>query len=248
MQFKDYAKIYDLIYQDKDYAAETGYVLSVIDRHRVLDSKALLELGCGTGNYSAKFSEKGYEVTGLDLSEDMIAIAENRSIADAKFMQGDIRHYKLHKTFPLIVSLFHVFSYLNSDTDVKDFFARAYDHLEKDGLLVFDFWNGDGVMADPPGNRTKDMQNDRFVLKRRTTATHLKENHTVEVAFDFEVKDQENDMEHRFSELHRMRYFFKNDIERLAGDKFEVMASYGWMLDRAPDSSNWYALYVLRKK
>lgn len=248
MQFKDYAKIYDLIYQDKKYAAETEYVLSVIGRHRTLDSRELLELGCGTGNYSLEFSKKGYAVTGLDLSEDMVGIARGRSISHAEFVRGDIRNYELHKTFPLIVSLFHVFSYLNSDTDVRDFFARASGHLEKNGLLVFDFWNGDGVMADPPGNRIKDMESDRFVLKRKTTATHLKEMNMVEVTFGFEVKDKESSMEHRFSELHRMRYFFKQDIERLAGDDFEMVSSYGWMLDKEPDSSNWYALYVLRKK
>ena len=72
--FLDYSKYYDLIYKDKDYQREADFVISLIRRY-CPGAKSILSLGCGTGNHDFLFSQSGYEVTGVDLSEEMIRIA-----------------------------------------------------------------------------------------------------------------------------------------------------------------------------
>jgi len=248
MQFGDYARIYDLVYRDKAYGAETDYVLSVVEKHAAAKPGAILELGCGTGNYSTEFSKRGYRLTGIDLSSDMVRIAEERGIPGSRFMVGDIRSYTLEEKFPLIISLFHVFSYLNTHDDVRAFFSQAYRHLEEKGLLVFDLWNGEGVMADPPSDRLKEMENEELLLKRRTTALHKQDTHTVEVTFDFDVRDKATKQEQKFSEFHRMRYFFKEELLALAGEQFDLLAAYAWLSDKEAGEKDWYALYVFQKR
>ena len=74
MHFQDYANYYNLLYKDKDYKAEADYIHSLIQQSAP-QSKSLIDLGCGTGNHAFEFEKLGYEVTGVDLSTQMVAIA-----------------------------------------------------------------------------------------------------------------------------------------------------------------------------
>jgi len=91
--FKDYAKYYDLIYKDKDYEKEVDFIENIFWKNR---PKKILEVGCGTGNYTKILLKRGYEVTALDISEDMLKIAEEKCAC--KFVKGDIRSSKGYKS------------------------------------------------------------------------------------------------------------------------------------------------------
>ena len=75
--FEQYAPWYDLLYQDKDYASETSFVDEQLRRHGA-GTGTLLDLGCGTGVHAVEFARKGWTVTGIDLSPDMIRRADAR--------------------------------------------------------------------------------------------------------------------------------------------------------------------------
>ena len=77
--FGGYARYYDLLYRDKDYLGETEFVERLIQRHSP-GARRILELGCGTGIHAVMLAEKGYEVTGLDLSEGMLEVAAQRVV------------------------------------------------------------------------------------------------------------------------------------------------------------------------
>ena len=77
-QFGDlYSQYYDLLYSDKDYIGEVDYIDNLIKLHNK-NVKTLLDMGCGTGKHAELFYEKGYKVHGIDLSEDMLKIANQR--------------------------------------------------------------------------------------------------------------------------------------------------------------------------
>ena len=82
--FKDYARYYDLLYRDKDYAGEAEFVNSLIGKYTT-DTKSILELGCGTGGHAEYLAKLGYTVHGIDISKDMLQMAESRH---AKFSQS----------------------------------------------------------------------------------------------------------------------------------------------------------------
>ena len=69
--FGDYARYYDVLYQDKDYAGEADFVLSCLVR-RQGEPRTLLDLGCGTGRHGLEMARRGVSVTGVDMSATML--------------------------------------------------------------------------------------------------------------------------------------------------------------------------------
>ena len=92
--FGAYSRYYDLLYRDKDYAGEAAYVHGLIERYRP-GSVSILDLGCGTGRHDFCLAELGHELTGVDLSHEMLAVAAQQKAAFAgpgkapTFVQGE---------------------------------------------------------------------------------------------------------------------------------------------------------------
>ena len=137
--FEDYAKYYNLLYQDKNYAEETDFVLGLLTNdNRALHS--LLDLGCGTGRHALELGKKGLAVEGVDISETMLDMgrqmlsAVRPAPADLPVLrEGDIRAVRLGKTFDAVICLFHVMSYQNNDEDARALLSTAWEHLKPGG-------------------------------------------------------------------------------------------------------------------
>ncbi|MGZ7180607.1 MAG: class I SAM-dependent DNA methyltransferase, partial [Halobacteriota archaeon] len=73
--FDRYAQYYDLFYRDKNYTDEVDYVDALIEKYALGKPATILDLGCGTGGHAVLLAKKGYDVTGVDRSDAMLAIA-----------------------------------------------------------------------------------------------------------------------------------------------------------------------------
>ena len=152
--FNVYSRYYDLLYRDKDYVAEAGYIAGLLERFGV-SGKCLLEFGSGTGKHGRLLAKRGYEVTGIERSAEMVAQAE--TVSGFSCQQGDICTVQLEQTFDAVLSLFHVVSYQTTNDAVQAVFARAAEHLEAGGLFMFDVWYSPAVYAQRPEMRVKRM-------------------------------------------------------------------------------------------
>ena len=72
--FKNYSKFYNLLYKDKDYDSEVDYIHKLISQNTKL-KKSILDLGCGTGIHAEMLYDKGYEIIGVDISNEMLDVA-----------------------------------------------------------------------------------------------------------------------------------------------------------------------------
>jgi len=165
-QFGDlYSQYYDLLYSDKDYAAEVDYVEWLIKSNNK-SAKTILDLGCGTGRHAELFCEKRYIVHGIDISENMLKIAEKRRMGKedtlTTFSHSSIQELDLNRKFDVIVSLFHEMSYQKTSDEVIKAFEIAKKHLNSDGLFIFDFWYGPAVLTDLPTIRVKRFENENI--------------------------------------------------------------------------------------
>ena len=132
-----YSQYYDLLYSDKDYAGEVDYINKLI-KENSNEAKSLLDLGCGTGKHAELLCNNGYIVHGIDLSEDMLEIAKNRRIDKVDrlfFSRSNIQELELNKKFDVVVSLFHVISYQNSNDQLIKAFEVAKSHLKNNGIF-----------------------------------------------------------------------------------------------------------------
>ncbi len=106
-------------------------------------NKTLLDLACGTGQLALHFLEQGYQVTGLDLSEDMLRLARENAVAylvagQVQFVQGDARDFRLEATVGLAVSTFDALNHLGSLEDLQACFQCVQAAVEPGGLFIFD--------------------------------------------------------------------------------------------------------------
>lgn len=114
--FGDYARYYNLLYQHKEYAAETEFILDCLTRYGGMPA-TLLDLGCGTGRHALEMARRGVSVTGVDMSATMLEMGRQLQAASPdlpagvlppQLQEGDARTVRLGKRFDAVTSLFHV--------------------------------------------------------------------------------------------------------------------------------------------
>ncbi len=252
--FGKYSDYYNLLYKDKDYAAEAEYIHNLIQRYDP-SAKSVLNLGCGTGGHDFPLARKKYEMTGVDMSNEMLAVANSQLLtlnlqpSAIHFVQGDIRKIRIERIFDVVISLFHVMSYQTTNDDIMATLDTVRGHLKDDGLFIFDFWYGPAVLTDRPAVRVKRLEDEELSVYRiATPVIHLNEN-IVDVNYEVLIEDRKTKMLDKLQEIHNMRYFFLPELEFiLTTAGFSVVADRAWMhLDRRLDSDTWYGVVIARK-
>ncbi len=135
--------------------------------------RSILDLGCGTGNHAFPLAMRGYEVTGVDRSEEMLAKARSKlahfksqSQALPMFLQGDLRSLDLERKFDAVLMMFAVLGYQLTNEDVLAALNTVRRHLKPDGLFIADVWYGPAVLAIRPGDKIK-------IIPRRTAKSSV---------------------------------------------------------------------------
>ena len=249
--FKEYAKYYDLIYEEKDYKEEANYVDRLIKYYKP-DAKSLLDLGCGSGGHAFEFAQLGYDITGIDNSERMIELAKKRrsefsinNVQETEFLIENICSYHLNKKFDVVTSLFHVMSYLTSDDELKNAISTVKLHLKQKGLFIFDFWYGPSVLHKKPKINTKYYENNGLSVKRQVIPKLIVDRNTVDVFINLSVNDINGNNIKNLNETHRMRYYFKDELETLLeNNEFQLKEFNEWETGEVPGKNTWNVYMV----
>lgn len=246
--YNAYARYYDLLYKDKDYAAEASYIDVLIRKYQP-SAKSILNLGCGTGKHDACLEKMGYSVCGVDFSDAMLVEARKRTVhGKLEFFKGDVRTVDLDKKFDVVVSLFHVMSYQTTGNDILAAFCTAQRHLVSGGVFIFDFWYGPGVLNDPPVVRVKRLEDEVAKVVRIAEPVMKKDQNLVDVNYQIMTFEKQTDQWSELQETHSMRYFFLPEIENyLLNAGLSFKDAYEWMSDKRL-SSQWYGLVVAVNK
>jgi len=253
--FKDYAAYYDLIYRDKLYNNEVEYVHNLIQKLNP-GSKTILDLGCGTGIHANLLAAKGYVVVGIDFSTEMIEIANSKRKTDyaenanrLNFFTDDIRTVELNQKFDVVLSLFHVFSYLNHNHDVKAGINTIDKHLKDfGGVAIFDFWYGPGVLTDLPVIREKHFESERIRIKRLATPQLKPDENVVDVNYSLEIEELDTNLLYFKKEIHSMRYFFLPELELFLEPVSKLQIEFhDWLSYESPTLSSWAACVTIKR-
>lgn len=242
--FDAYARYYDLLYRDKDYAAEAAYVASHLP-----GGARVLELGCGTGAHAEHLARMGFSVHGVDLSPTMLERAQARRASLARevasrlsFGHGDIRSVRTGETYDAAISLFHVMSYQTANEDLAAAFRTAATHLAPGGRFLFDYWYGPAVLAQRPEPRTRLLE-DELIEVRRVAQPELRVNEdVVDVRYEVRIRVKATGATEELRETHRMRYLFEPELALLAssGD-WTGLSTRAWLKATPPGLGDWSA-------
>jgi SAM-dependent methyltransferase len=251
---KTYASAYDTIYQSKNYAAESRFVIDQLRRTLGYAPRHILDLGCGTGLHAVQMAHAGILTTGVDGSGNMIEIARKRKKALSpevrkrlQFRIGDIRGLELCRRYDAAVSLFHVMSYVTANEDLEATFWNVRRHLVPGGAFLFDFWYGPAVLRDPPKRRKTVTQASDVRIRRKTRPEWDPHRCMVRVNYDIEIENVASGEIVREREQHAIRYYFADELERCLGSCGFRVVRFGEALTGEVISDSKFSVYVLAR-
>jgi SAM-dependent methyltransferase len=233
---------------DKDYRKEIDFIDSLIKQYSQEQNLHVLDIGCGTGIHASYLAEKGYHVTGIDFSDEMIRIAKENKKGNTDFYVADATNFELDKKYDIILSLFHVVSYQCSNKNISSMFLNVSKHLNPNGLFIFDFWYGPTVLTEQPSIKIKRFENDDIkVVRIAEPIMHTNEN-TVDVNYEIIVSAKIDNTVKFIKETHKMRYLFIPEIDSLVENNKMAVLEYGeWLTKRSPSPHTW-GVYCITKK
>lgn len=132
------AQIYDAIYTEKDYEAESEQIAEMVAQHKQTSGNRMLDVGCGTGGH-IDFLRESYAVEGLDRSAEQIAIARTR-FPSIDFHIADMVDFELPKKFDVITCLFSAIGYVQSAARLMKTIGTMARHLVPGGVLIVEPW------------------------------------------------------------------------------------------------------------
>ena len=245
----EYADAYDALYADKRYAAECDLVDQVIHRYGVGTVRRILDLGCGTGGHAIPLAARGYDVTGVDRSAEMLRHArakEEKAKVSVRWIEADVRSIEIGERFDAVLLMFAVLSYQSSNDDVLATLRTVRRHLRPGGLVVFDVWYGPGVLTDRPADRIKSVTALGGPITR-TASAQLDMRRQI-CCVRYELSAPTVPPTERVVEEHIMRYFFPMELELFLelADLELLHLSPMEQLDDDPDEGTWAVVVVAR--
>jgi len=244
--FQESAAVYDLLYGEKDTLAEAQWIATTLESHGCPPAGRLLEFGSGTGRHARILADRGYHVTGVEPSSDMLERAEPHP--RVTYLHGDTASTSLEEKFEAVLALFHVMSYHTSLPELRAFYDTASRHLDSGGLFAFDVWFTPAVHSFVPEARVLEKANSHISVTRTATPIEDIAQSLVTVTYDYTVEDLTSGTSSTFTESHAMRHFTQTEIELLAKQHgFELVESREFMSSAKPSRNTWGVWFTLRK-
>jgi ubiquinone/menaquinone biosynthesis C-methylase UbiE len=234
-------QIYTQLYDQRvpDWEGELDFYRSLI-HDSSLKANGVLEIACGTGRVAIQLAKEGIDITGMDLSAEMLDVAKTKSggIPNLRWAQGDMRTFDLGKKFGIIISPGHSFQFMSTPEDQVQCLETLKRHLVDGGLLVLHLdhqdygWLAELLAQTEPvhekGRLTTHPQTGRrFRASSYWTFEPATQNATSHMSWE-EVDDSENVIQILEMEPKRLHCIFRFEMEHLLHRVgFSVEAVYG---------------------
>ena len=136
-----FAGVYDVFMDNVNYREWADYIIETLAQDGIRDG-LVLELGCGTGTVTEMLADAGYDMIGIDNSEEMLAEAmEKRAESghDILYLLQDMQDFELYGTVRAVISVCDSMNYLTDEEDLEYLFALVNNYLDPGGIFIFDF-------------------------------------------------------------------------------------------------------------
>ena len=214
--YTGFAEVYDIFMDDIPYDRWCDDITGILASYGIKDG-ILCDVGCGTGQLTRRLADRGFDMIGIDSSEEMLRVAQAAEYMDHKgilYLCQDMRSFELYGTVKAVISTCNTVNYLLGDVDVKEFFRLANNYLDPGGLLLFDVHTdeyykniGESVIADDRGDAS-------FIWFN----TYDEESFINTYDMVFYVKDEDGDSYKRIEETHSQRAYDAETVIKLLGE------------------------------
>ena len=244
--YDDFSRCYDQFTEDVDYSFRVDRILTLFEKY---DKKPtlLLDLACGTGNFSFPLAEKGIDIIGVDCSEGMLAAAMAKlpeGATNPLFLNQYAEQLELYGTIDGAISMLDSLNHITEYENFCKAIARVSLFLEKGRLFIFDL--------NTPYKHKEVLGNNTFV-KEDETAFCVWQNeyngeNTVDIFLDFFIKTKNGSYERLLENFSEVAYTNEQIIKALDLAGLELVAVFDDMTDLKPTNTTERITYIVRKK
>ena len=204
---QDYLDVYGHLLTEESSEAEADFVMRALD---LKPGDRVLDLCCGTGRHAVPMAKAGLEVTGLDMSEEYLALARSaarQAGVEVRFVRGDMREIPFRGEFDAVVNMFTAFGYFDDDADDQRVIDGAAVALKPGGQLLLDLLSRDWVVANYVRSESREGPDGTIYQERRDFDPLAGRNHV-----EFTITSP-NGAERRVG--HHIRLYVATEVSRM---------------------------------
>lgn len=247
MSYEQFAYLYDELMKDAPYDEWVQFVKDICVKYNVTGTR-LLDLACGTGELSVRLAQDVFQVTGVDLSEDMLAVAQAKAEDEGlriPFFQQNMADLDGHGEFDVIAILCDSLNYLQTEEEVISTFSNVIGHLNSEGIFLFDV-HSIYKISDLFINQTFASSEDPVsYIWNSFSGEHQ---YSVEHELSFFVLDERTGKYDRFDEIHFQRtYPVQQYSDWLVETGFELLEVCADFKDAKPSTQSERIFFVAKK-
>lgn len=194
---------YHILYSQRN-DEEAEFLIDNLSAHlRPEANSRILDIACGRGRHAIYLNKKGYDVTGIDLSEQSIKYAQQFEQKNLHFYVHDMRKLSYINYFDIALNLFTSFGYFDTEKDHVNALKAFRKGLKANGTLVIDYFNTQKIIKNLTHQETKTVDGIEFHLKKFVSEGKI----IKHINFEHRLKT------YAFEE--RVQAFFLADFERM---------------------------------
>jgi SAM-dependent methyltransferase len=228
---------YHLLYQGRDDREAQYFITNLLAYLHPVQQAKLLDIACGRGRHAVCFNNRGYHVTGIDLSVANISYARQFESGSLHFFVHDMRSLFYNNTFDIAFNLFTSFGYFDSDDEDVDALKTFYKVLKPGGLLVLDYFNSNKMLKNLIATATKTVEGINFHIQKS-----VQDNKIIKT-----IKFEDNHIAYEFNEM--VSTFTLEGFTRLFKlSGFEIIDYFGnYSLERYEADSSDRLIFICKK-
>ena len=258
--YTGFAYVYDEFMDNVPYDDWTEYVVGLLKEYGVQENSLLLELGCGSGSMTRRLVSRGYDMIGVDYSEDMLELAREKDFEEALsygqilYLNQDMREFELFGTVAAVVSICDSMNYITDKEDLKKVFQLVNNYLDTRGVFIFDL-NTDHKYRDILGETTiaENRENASFIWENYYDQESIINQYDItiynKVELELEDEKEQTPLYERMEETHYQRAYELNDIIQLIQEAgMEYVTAYDALTRNAPNELSERIYVIAREK
>lgn len=244
--YGEFARVYDMFQDNVDYDAWGVWLKQQLKEYGISDG-LVLDLGCGTGTMTEVLAEAGYDMIGVDNSEEMLAEAMEKRVEsghDILYLLQDMQEFELYGTVRAVVSVCDSLNYITEEEELEHIFALVNNYLDPKGIFLFDM---------NTVYKYQTMIGDATIAENREEGSFIWENsydeesgiNTYELAL---FLPREDGLYEKTEEVHYQRAYPLGKIKELiqrAG--MELLAVYDAYTQKPPREDSGRLTFVVRE-
>ena len=247
--YTSFAEVYDQFMDNVPYREWADFLQEILQKEGINDG-LVLDLGCGTGSMTEELAGRGYDMIGVDNSEDMLEIAMEKrqeSGHDILYLLQDMQEFELYGTVRAVVSVCYSVNYVTEKEELEQVFRLVNNYLDPGGIFVFDF-NTEYKYREVLGDRTiaENREDSSFIWDNY----YYEEEHMNEYELTLFIQEaDQKELYHKYQETHFQRAYTLEEIrELLEKSGLRFVAAYEDYTKKAPGKGSERICVVAREQ